>query len=135
MTMKQDVLDLLDRCLAVVEGECGLLTDWAAVASTARAARCRARRRRICGGASTPVGRARKQIRDVENDQPSPVSSRPTSLHKVFVKLTERTLAEREKLDVNALTNPQFTLALRMAERNAKDAASNAELIVADCTG
>ena len=130
---KTDLLNYLNRCKAVIDGEVQQLQQWAnnPRMDTGRQAQCNVYARLISGDAGASI---ETSIDTATGLTDAAVLRSPDKQHTDLVATTEQSLATRSTWDGPTLSDGQFTVALSTAKQNSDSAAQCGSLTLHDCT-
>lgn len=129
---KQAMLRMMGRSSQVIDDELRLLTNWGNAASShGRRTRCGKWRNKIQQG---PRTRMDDVLSDAKSTPAASVTSPPSNYHDAIVSPNELEVSFRSGLNVNSLTDAQFTNELIRTLENSKDAVRDAQTVFRDCT-
>jgi hypothetical protein len=134
--MKQEMLDLLQRCADIIQGEIDLLTQWSnsgAISPSGKAG-CRQTIIYISSGETSSQVQVQNIIDKANQLNDAAVTSAPSKDAVAVVVTLEKNLQNRQGWNGPSLEESWFESALSQAEDNAAHAADCAANIFSECT-
>jgi hypothetical protein len=129
---KTSLKKFVKRCSKVVDREIRLLRKWEANAnSSKRKTRCALWRGRIEDGPRATMDAVETAVDALPA---ADVTRPPSALHDAMLQDHESSISSREHLNVNSLSNDEFSLALEMALLNARGVANLGKRALSHCT-